>query len=67
MNQNVKIDVPESPRRIRLVRAVSLTVAALLILGVCALITPILMPKYLSVSPEGSLTRAIRNKSDGNV
>ena len=51
MNQNVKIDVPESPRRIRLVRAVSLAVAALLILGVCALITPILMPKYLSVSP----------------
>ena len=57
MNQNVKIDVPESPRRIRLVRAVSLTVAALLVLGVCAFITPILMPKYLSVSPEGSLTR----------
>ncbi len=56
MNQNKQTETTKSPRRTRLVRAVSLLVAALLVLAIGTIATPILMPKYLSVSPEGSLT-----------
>ncbi len=43
-------------RRPRLVRTLCLLVAVLLLMGTVAILTPILQPKYLSLSPEGSLT-----------
>ncbi len=40
----------------RLARALCVAVAVLLLAGFVALMTPILQPKYLTLSPEGSLT-----------
>ncbi len=39
-----------------ILRALCVTLAALLLVGMVAVLTPILEPKYLSLSPEGSLT-----------
>lgn len=43
-------------KKIHIIRTLSVTLAVLLIVGVIALLTPILQPKYLTLSPEGSLT-----------
>ncbi len=43
-------------KKVYLVRALSVTLAVLLLAGLVAVLTPILQPKYLSLSPEGSLT-----------
>ncbi len=43
-------------KKIHIIRTLCITLAVLLVTGVVALLTPILQPKYLTLSPEGSLT-----------
>ncbi len=43
-------------KKIYILRALSITLAILLLSGAVAVMTPILMPKYITLSPEGSLT-----------
>ncbi len=43
-------------KKIHIIRTLCITLAVLFVAGVVAFLTPILQPKYLTLSPEGSLT-----------
>lgn len=43
-------------KKIHLIRTLCITLAVLLLVGMVALLTPVLTPKYITTSPEGSLT-----------
>ena len=43
-------------KKVYLIRTLCILAAVLLLAGVVAVLTPIFQPKYLSQSPEGSLT-----------
>ena len=54
MNQDMtKI---KTPSKVKVIRALCITLAALILAAVPAALTPVLIPKYLTLSREGSLT-----------
>ena len=54
MNQDMT--KAKTPCRIKVIRAVCITLAVLILAAIPAALTPVLVPKYLTVSREGSLT-----------
>ena len=55
MEQTMNIKSP-SPRKIRALRVLCILLALCVLGAIPAILTPILMPKYVTASPEGSLT-----------
>ncbi len=56
LQQPMKSASDKARRRVYRLRGVCILLAVLLVSATVAVLTPVVMPKYLSVSPEGSLT-----------